>query len=330
MRTAALRATAFALAFAAAFAAGVASAATTSEVEALIKQRAPNALAQAQALVDAEESNARAWTLLARAQLMQGEPADAVESAEQAVELAPNDAQAQLWLGNSLGVRIGEVNMLRQVAMAPDLRDAFEAAVRLDPGLFDARTALIQYYLRAPEAMGGGTAKAKVQVAEIAKRNAVRGHLAQAMLDRAAKDDAAYRRSIDAAVAAAPQLPASDIDVRSAVVGNLVAQQRYADARDFARAWSQAFPTQAAPQYQLGRIAAISGEALDEGGAALKRYLDAGLSRGENDPRDGFAWWRLGQIQAKQGDTAAARASLQTALRLEPDNAEVKKALDAL
>ena len=185
MRTVTLRATAFALAFAAAFAAGVASAATTAEVEALIKQRAPNALSQAQALVDADEANARAWTLLARAQLMQGEPADAVESAEQAVELAPNDAQAQLWLGNSLGVRIGEVNMLRQVAMAPDLRDAFEAAVRLDPGLFDARTALIQYYLRAPEAMGGGTAKAKAQVAEIAKRNAVRGHLAQAMLDRA-------------------------------------------------------------------------------------------------------------------------------------------------
>lgn len=330
MRSAPLRATVLAFALAAAVVTGATCAATVADVEALIKQRAPNALAQAQALVDADEANAHAWTLLARAQLQKGDADAAVESAEQAVELAPDDAQTQLWLGNSLGVRIGEVNMLRKMAMAPDLRDAFEAAVRLDPGLFDARTALIQFYLQAPEAMGGGKAKAEAQVAEIAKRHPVRGHLAQATLDRVAKDDAAYRRSIDAAVAAAPRLPASDVDVRSAVVGNLVAQERFADARRFVVDWAQAFPTQAAPQYQLGRMAAVDGQSLDDGAAALKRYLVGGLSRGENDPRDGYAWWRLGQIQAKQGDTAAARTSLQTALRLEPGNAEARKALDAL
>ena len=332
MRTPALRATALvlAVAVAAVVATGAVSAATVADVEALLKQRAPNALAQAQALVDAAENSARAWTLLARAQLQKGEAAEAVDSAERAVKLAPTDAQAQLWLGNSLGVRIGEVNMLRKMAMAPDLRDAFEAAVRLDPNLFDARTALIQFYLQAPEAIGGGKAKAEAQVAEIAKRHPVRGHLAQATLDRVAKDDAAYRRSIDAAVAAAPGLPATDIDVRAAVVGHLVAQERHVDAKRFIDAWAQAFPTQASPQYQRGRLAAVSGEGLDEGAAALKRYLDGGLVRGENDPRDGYAWWRLGQIQARQGDTAAARTSLQTALRLEPSNSEAKKALDAL
>lgn len=62
----------------------------------------------------------------------------------------------------------------------------------------------------------------------------------------------------------------------------------------------------------------------------MKRYLDGGLSRGENDPRDTAAWWRLGQIQAKQGDTATARTSFQTALRLDPRNAEAKKDLEAL
>lgn len=330
MRLAALHRPSMVLALGAALFAGIGQASTPASVEALLKQRDPTALAQAQALVDANEADAKAWTLLARAQLQKGEADDAIESAEQAVELAPNDAQAQLWLGNSLGMRISQVNMLRQIAMAPDLRDAFEAAVRLDPSLLDARTALIQFYLQAPEAMGGGKAKAAAQVAEIAKRHPVRGHLAQAGLDRFAKDDAAYRRSIDAAVAAAPRLPAADVEVRAMVVGHLVAQERYADARTFITAWSQAFPAQAAPQYQLGRLSAVSGESLDEGAAALKRYLDGALTRSENDPRDGFAWWRLGQVQAKQGDTAAARTSLQTALRLEPENAEAKKALDAL
>ena len=314
----------------------LASASTTAfanltDIEALLKARDPGALSRAQAFVEANEANARAWVLLARAQLQKGEAEEAVESAEQAVELAPNDAQAQLWLGNSLGARIGQVNMLRKMAMAPDLRDAFEAAVRLDGNLLDARSALIQFYLQAPGAMGGGVEKAQAQQAEIAKRNPARGHLAQATIERAHnKDDAAAMLAIDAAVAAAPALPADDIDTRVMVGNSLVALERYADARTFYLAWAGAQPRQAAPHYQLGRLAAISGQFLDEGSAGLKRYLEAGLARGENDPRDTAAWWRLGQIQAKQGDKATARASFQTALRLDPENAEAKKDLEAL
>lgn len=304
--------------------------ANATDIEALLKARDPGALSRAQAFVEANEANARAWVLLARAQLQKGEAEDAVESAEQAVELAPNDAQAQFWLGNSLGVRINQVNMLRKLAMATDLRDAFEAAVRLDGNLLDARSALIQYYLH-PAAPGGGIEKAQAQQAEIAKRNPVRGHLAQATIERAHnKDNAAALRAIDAAVAAAPALPADDIDTRVMVGSSLVALERYADARAYYLAWASAQPRHAAPHYQLGRLAAISGQFLDDGSAGLKRYLDGGLVRGDNDPKDTAAWWRLGQIQAKQGDKATARASFQTALRLDPANAEAKKDLEAL
>lgn len=304
--------------------------ANLTDIEALLKARDPGALSRAQAFVEANEANARAWVLLARAQLQKGEAEDAVESAEQAVELAPNDAQARLWLGNSLGVRINQVNMLRKLAMATDLRDAFEAAVRLDGNLLDARSALIQYYLH-PVAPGGGIEKAQAQQAEIARRNPVRGHLAEATIQRAHyEDNAAAMRAIDAAVAAAPALPADDIDTRVMVGNSLVGLERYADAHAYYRAWAAAQPGQAAPHYQLGRLAAISGQFLDEGSAGLKRYLDGGLARGDNDPRDTAAWWRLGQIQAKQGDKATARASFQTALRLDPENAEAKKDLEAL
>jgi cytochrome c-type biogenesis protein CcmH/NrfG len=305
--------------------------ANAADIEALLKARDPGALSRAQAFVEANEANARAWVLLARAQLQKGEAEEAVESAEQAVELAPNDAQAQFWLGNSLGMRIGQVNMLRKMAMAPDLRDAFEAAVRLDGNLLDARSALIQFYLQAPGAMGGGVEKAQAQQAEIAKRNPARGHLAQATIERAHnKDNAAAMRAIDAAVAAAPALPADDIATRVMVGTSLVALERYADARTYFLGWAAAQPGHAAPHYQLGRLAALSGEFLDEGAAGLKRYLDGGLARAESDPMDTAAWWRLGQIRAKQGDKAAARTAFQTALRLDPANAEAKKDLQAL
>lgn len=305
--------------------------ASVSDIEALLKARDPGALARAQIFVEANRSNARAWILLARAQLQKGEAAKAVDSAEQAVELAPNDAQAHFWLGNSLGMRIGQVNMLRKMSMAPDLRDAFEAAVRLDGNLLDARSALIQFYLQAPAAMGGGIEKARAQAAEIAKRNPVRGHLAEATLQRAHhKDDAAAMRAIDAAVAAVPNLPGDDIDTRVSVGSTLVALERYDDAHAYYRTWMTAQPGHAAPHYQLGRLAAISGRFLDEGAGGLRRYIDGGLTRGDNDPKDTAAWWRLGQIQAKQGDAAAARTAFQTALRLDPDNAEAKKDLAAL
>lgn len=314
------------------FLAGTSTAAfaNVTDIEALLKAGDPGALSRAQAFVEANEANARAWVLLARAQLQKGEAEEAVESAEQAVELAPNDAQAHLWLGNSLGMRIGQVNMLRKLTMAPSLRDAYEAAVRLDGNLLDARSRLIQYYLH-PAAPGGGVEKAQAQVVEIAKRNPARGHLAEATIQRAHyEDNAAAMRAIDAAVAAAPALPADDIDTRVMVGNSLVALERYAEARTYYLAWAAALPRQAAPHYQLGRLAAISGQFLDEGSAGLKRYLDGGLARGDNDPKDTAAWWRLGQIQAKQGDKATARASFQTALRLDPDNAEAKKSLDAL
>jgi tetratricopeptide (TPR) repeat protein len=310
--------------------AGTGQAATLADVEALIKSRAPTALAQAQALVDANEGNAQAWVLLARAQLQKGEADDAVDSAEQAVELAPDSAQAQLWLGNSLGVRIGQVNMLRKLTMAPSLRDAYEAAVRLDGNLLQARSALIQYYLY-PAAPGGGIEKAQAQQSEIAKRNPVLGHLAQATIERSHNEDnAAAMRAIDAAVAAVPALPADDIDTRVSVGNSLVGLERYADARAYFTAWAAAQPRHAAPHYHMGRMAALSGQFLDEGGAGLKRYLDGGLTRGDNDPKDTNAWWRLGQIEAKRGATDAARAAFNTAIRLDPTNEEAKKSLKAL
>lgn len=315
------------LAIALAFMATGAQAATPAEVDALVKKRDPSALAQAEALVEAQEGNAEAWIVLARAQLQKGQADDAIDSAEEAVELAPQNPQAHYWLGNSLGMRIGQVNMLRKMAMAPDLRDAFETAVRLDPNLFDARTALIQFYLQAPPIAGDGIDKARTQVAEIMRRNLARGHLAQMGLDRSNKDDAAARKSLDAAMAAAKP---DDHEARLGVGLALQGFERWDDALAWFQRWASEQPTLATPRYQLGRIAALSGDHLGVGAAALKAVLDGSLVRHENDPDDTAAWWRLGQIEAHRGRKDAARAAFHAALRLDPANEEAKKSLRAL
>ena len=328
MRSTAPRALVLALALATALGTAPAQAASPAAVEALVKQRDPSALAQAEALVEAQEGNAAAWIVLARAQLQKGLADEAIDSAEEAVELAPNNAQAHYWLGNSLGMRIGQVNMLRKMAMAPDLRDAFEAAIRLDPNLLDARQSLIQFYLQAPAAMGGGIDKARAQVAEIRRRNASRGHLAQISIDRFNEDDAAAATSLDAAVTALR--PDADRETRLGVGLALQAFERWDEAKTYFEVWAAQQPDLATPQYQLGRIAAVSGKHLEVGAQGLRRYLEDGLVRADNDANDTAAWWRLGQIHAHGGRKDEARTAFNTALRLDPANEEAKKALRAL
>jgi tetratricopeptide (TPR) repeat protein len=301
--------------------------ATPAEVEALLKKRDPQALAQAEALTEAQDGSAAAWVLLTRAQMQAGKFDDATDSAEEAVDRDPNNAQAQFWLGNALGARIGQVNMLRKMAMAPDLRDAFEAAVRLDPNLIDARVALISFYLQAPAAMGGGMDKAKAQVTEISRRNVARGHLAQLNIDRFNKDDAAAEASFRAAMAT---VRADDPNTRLALGLNLQGLEKWDEAHAFFQKWAAEQPEAGAPHYQIGRLAAVSGKFLDEGLSALERYLSGSVVYAENDPPPTSAWWRLGQIKAKKGLNDAARTAFNTALRLDPKNEEAKKSLQAL
>ena len=51
---------------------------------------------------------------------------------------------------------------------------------------------------------------------------------------------------------------------------------------------------------------------------------------GRGDPGPQHAWWRLGQIQAAADDVAAARASFQQALKLDPDLEEAEAELAKL
>ena len=157
-------------------------AATLAEADAWLKAKDARAAPAITALVKAQPKSAEVHILHARLLLQQGKGDDAVDAASEAVALAPGNAQAHYWLGNSYGTRIGQVGSMSQAFMAPKLRDAFEKAIALDPDLHDARTSLIEYYLQAPAIVGGSVDKARAQAAELAKRDPPRGHYARARL----------------------------------------------------------------------------------------------------------------------------------------------------
>lgn len=283
--------------------------------------RAPSAIA---ALVKAEPRNAGARVLLVRLLLRQGKADAAIDIAKAAVGLAPQDPQVHYWLGNAYGMRLGQVGMLSKLAIAPRLRDAFERAVQLDPDLVDARSSLVQFYLQAPAAIGGGLDEARRQAAEIAKRDPARGHVARAQILMREDKPAEALQAYEAAHAAKP----GDAGIRLSLgVGYQMAKQ-WDKAFDHFQAWTHEDPAAGAAWYQLGRGAALSGQHLDEGAAALERYLT--LPRGNNDPETQHAYYRLGQVHAHAGDKAKARAALEAALAIDPKLDEARKELARL
>ena len=297
---------------------------TAQDVRSQLDARDKKALAAAEAYVKANPKNAEAWTLLTRARLQGGKAESAVQAGEKAVALAPNSAQAQYWLGNAYGERIGQVGMLSKMAMAPKLRNAFENAVRLDPGLLQAREALVVYYLQAPAAVGGGIDKAKAQMREIAKRDPFRGYLSQAQIEMAEEQFDAAIKSYRAALALKP----GDKDVRMRIGLLYQQQKRWADAFAYFGAWVAKEPATGAAWYQIGRTSVMSEQKLPEGIEALRRYLS--LPTAADAPPLANAHFRLGQLYALQGDKALARQSFQQALKLDPKLKEAKDALAKL
>ena len=80
--------------------------------------------------------------------------------------------------------------------------------------------------------------------------------------------------------------------------------------------------------YQVGRTASISGKFLDRGQSAFESYLEH--QPGPDDPGLDWAHYRLGLIHQHRDNTDVARQQFQSALRINPDHDEAKKALKKL
>lgn len=301
-----------------------ATAATLAEATEWLVAKDARAAPAIAALLKAQPRSADVHVLHARLLLQQREPEDAIEAAERAIELGPTHAQAHYWLGNALGQRIGQVGMLRQAAMAPRLREAFERALSLDPAIHEARLNLIEFYLQAPSFAGGSVEAARAHAAELARRDPPRGDYAAGRLAVHAEDLPAAAKAYGAAYRARPD----NTNFRMAAGTTWQAMKQWDEAFALYQAWTKEDPAAAGAQYQLGRTAALSGRFLAEGEAALRRYLALPLAPGQ--PPHHHAWYRLGQVQAHAGNKDAARVSFQNALKAEPGNDDFKAALSAL
>lgn len=136
---------------------------------------------------------------------MQGDFRKASDFFSKAAELAPKSSEYMLWLGRAYGRRAETASPFTAPMMASKARQAFEAAVSLDPQNKEALNDLFDYYLNAPGFLGGGLDKASALARRIAELDAAEGHFAEAQLHDRKKEFGAAEAQLRRAMELAPR-----------------------------------------------------------------------------------------------------------------------------
>jgi tetratricopeptide (TPR) repeat protein len=274
-------------------------------------------------LADAATADAReprAAFYLGRIAMIEGDYDDAVRWLETAVRLDDRDALRHFRLGEAYAQQAQRGSKFRAFGLARRARAELERAVALDPNLVDARMALVQFYLVAPGIVGGSRGKAEAQLPEIRRRNPYRARIAAALVFEDRDDTAGARREYEAAIHDQP-------DSAAAFYALGLLHQRLGRTEAAFDAFERAAATNAVETsalYALGRLAAMTGQRLDRGEEALRRYL--ATPPGERSPPLSSAHYRLGTIYERTGRRDLARREYEAALRIE-DRGEYREAL---
>jgi tetratricopeptide (TPR) repeat protein len=249
---------------------------------------------------------------------------DAIRWCEKAVDMSPDSASMHLWLARAIVKQIPGAGFIRQPILVRRARAQFDRAVELDPANVSVREDRAIFYMYSPAIVGGGADKARAE-AEIARTlDPYRGAIVRAEIEE-------HNKNLKAAEAEYVALVKSYPD--SATPFNLLITA-YQAAREFTSAFaaidarSAAAPRDPWATYQLGKTAALSGERLESGEAALRRYLRDGQFL--PSATEANAHYRLGMILEQRRDAPGARAEYEAATRLDPKLQDARRALERL
>jgi tetratricopeptide (TPR) repeat protein len=207
------------------------------------------------------------------------EPEKARKYFEAAVAAAPAVGRHHHGLGDAYGRSAQQAGILSKLGLAKKCLAAYERAVALEPANLEFRLSLFEYYRQAPGLAGGGFDLAAAQADAIKRIDATRGRIAFATL--------------------------------------YAGEKRYAEAFAQFDEVLQVSPDDYTALYQVGRLAALTGQSIDRGVASLRRCLALPAPTTRNTPGHAAAHWRLGQLLEKKGEAAAARAAYEAAIKLD-------------
>lgn len=259
--------------------------------DALFKGGKPaEAQAAYEAILKEDSSNVIAHIRLGVLALRRDDADAAIHFLEKAAKLAPTNSEVQRILGDAYGRAAQKKGIFGGLGLGKKCLAAYQKAVELDPSSVDAHGKLFDFYREAPGFAGGDAEKAAAEAAAIRKLDAWRGRLAFATL--------------------------------------YVSQKKYEAAVGEFDAVLKEKPDDYNALYQLGRMAAMTGQFVDRGIVSLRRCLE--LTPPSGAPGHAAAQWRLGQLLEKKNDRAGARAAYEAALKLDPNFTPAADALKKL
>jgi tetratricopeptide (TPR) repeat protein len=282
---------------------------------------------------------------------------DASDYFEKAAELDEGNAHYHMWLGHSYGRWTQEASRLRQPFLAGKSRSNYEKAVELAPENIEARESLIEFYIQAPGFLGGGRDKAEDQASAIMDLNKEAGYLAWGRIFTYFDEIDAARMNYSEAIEHHPELmgpyyrlytfyfnegefgKAAEITARqlsyndtTSIIylyhGNaLQRNDQFKGAFESYQKSLQLDSTQYNAWYQIGRLAAVSGEYLTEGFEYIDKFIKLEQI---NDATKAWAHFRKGTIHEHLNNDKGAVSEYEKALQFDPDHNESKAALSRL
>ena len=275
---------------------GAALAVTPEQIAAALALREAGRPADAQAALEqlavAEPRNPEVNYQLGVLAYLRDDTEAAIRHLETALAAAPGEARYHYHYGHAQGRSAQKAGVFSKFGHARKCLAAYERAVALAPDVAEFRESLFEFYRQAPAVVGGGRDKAVAQAEAIKRLDPPRGRVVFATLH--------------------------------------LAEGKPAEAFAQFEEVLQTSPDDYVSLYHLGRLAASTGHAPERGLACLRRCLELTPPAGKNVPGHAYVQWRLGQMQERLKDPAAARAAFSEALRLDPTLGAAAEALRRL
>lgn len=312
------------------------------------------------ALARLSPDSATTLTLQARMEVEMCSDGPAAHSlAERAVAADPKNPEAEVVLGDAIGIEAIRDGMWKAFRSMSRVRAHYDKALELDPKNCVALGRLVLVYEAVPGLLGGDKKKAKDYARALTTVDPVMGHLTLAQLARREKNDVENESEIRAAMAAEPESAApyrslsererqakrwaeaeaaareairrepGSVQSRLALIECFRAQRRCdaaSAACEEAIAACGAEPLLLVRSTECG-VEGTGGDGLSFAAARLERFT-AGLSGGCS-----FRGWSeriLGDAYGKLDRKDEAERAYRAALAVDPNDDNAKKGLKAL
>jgi tetratricopeptide (TPR) repeat protein len=289
-------------------------------------------LDEARAVLERSVANPRTETealvLLTRVCNEQEAYEDGIDYGKRLVALLPESSEAHLLYAQAVRIKLSKVSKVKAMFSLGTYKNELNRALELDGENADAMEEKIGFLAHAPGMAGGDLDEAATWVEKLKRLDPERGTILEAELEFKKGNE---ERGLEIWRNALQKNPA-DGDLRLRLAYWYQSHEKWHEAdREFELLTAGEDPRLVLlGLYQRGRTRVLGEFEPQKAVELMAEYVEKLGEPSPTLPSASSAWWRSGNAWEQIGDTGAARRAYDTALRLDPDNKEARKALKAL